>query len=280
MRIKKIARTFLFIVMNYSIARSSKEQKLVEMKLKLARIIPDLSEQYTSFKIEGAYLVNKVRSQHAFQITLAKDAIRLLISKKKRPTIVDIGDSSGTHLKYLNSLIGKENIRTLSVNFDPIAVKKIRQKGLEAVESRAELLHNNPDFDEQVDIFLSFEMIEHLIDPVGFLYKMSTQSQCSYFVITVPFLNKSRIGLHQIRNQKFDIFNAETTHIFELAPEDWNLVFKFTGWKIVKSIRYTQYPKYSPLTLLRFLWRRFDFDGFYGVILQKDDTISKKYAHW
>lgn len=147
MRIKKIAKIFLFRVMNYSINRSCKEQKLTEMKLKLAKIIPDLSDQYTSFKVEGEYLINKVRSQHAFQITLAQDAIKLLTSKKKHPTIVDIEDSSGTHLKYLNTLIGKENIRTLSVNFDPIAVKKIRQKGLEAVESRAELLHKHPNFD-------------------------------------------------------------------------------------------------------------------------------------
>jgi 2-polyprenyl-3-methyl-5-hydroxy-6-metoxy-1,4-benzoquinol methylase len=280
MRIKKIAKIFLFRVMNYSINRSCKEQKLTEMKLKLAKIIPDLSEQYTSFNVEGEYLINKVRSQHAFQITLAQDAIKLLTSKKKHPTIVDIGDSSGAHLKYLNTLIGKENIRTLSVNFDPIAVKKIRQKGLEVVESRAELLHKHPDFDGQADIFLSYEMIEHLIDPIGFLYKMSTKSQCNYFVITVPYLNRSRIGLHQIRNQNFDVFNAETTHIFELSPEDWDLIFKFSGWKIVKSIRYTQYPKYSPLTLFRFLWRRFDFDGFYGVILQKDNTVLKKYADW
>ena len=46
------------------------------------------------------------------------------------------------------------------------------------------------------------------------------------------------------------------------------------------SDQYTQYPKYSPLTLFRFLWRKFDFDGFYGVILQKDNTVLKKYADW
>lgn len=279
MRIKKIAKNLLLKVLNYSINRSSKEQKLTEMKLKLAEIIPDLSEQYTSFKIEGDYLINKVRSQHAFQISLAQDAIKLLTSKTKLPTIIDIGDSSGTHLKYLNDLIGKENIRVLSVNFDPIAVKKIREKGFDVIESRAELLHKNPDLDG-CDIFLSYEMIEHLMDPIGFLYKMSTKSKCSYFVITVPYLNQSRVGLHQIRNHNFDVFNSETTHIFELSPEDWDLIFKFSGWKIVKSIRYTQYPKYNLFSLFRFLWRKFDFDGFYGVILEKDDTVLKKYADW
>ena len=42
----------------------------------------------------------------------------------------------------------------------------------------------------------------------------------------------------------------------------------------------TQYPKKNPLTLLRYIWRWFDFDGFYGVVLQKDDSISKKYQDW
>jgi hypothetical protein len=77
-------------------------------------------------------------------------------------------------------------------------------------------------------------------------------------------------------------FNAETTHIFELSPSDWDLIFRFSGWRIVKSVRYTQYPKsnINPLSLLRYIWRKLDFDGFYGVILEKDDSISKRYQDW
>ena len=42
------------------------------------------------------------------------------------------------------------------------------------------------------------------------------------------------------------------------------------------------YPKniLNPLSILRYLWRKFDFDGFYGVILEKDDSISKRYQNW
>jgi len=130
-------------------------------------------------------------------------------------------------------------------------------------------------------IFLSYEMIEHLLDPITFLHDMAEKSECEFFVVTVPNLYKSRVGLHQIRHPSESwIFNAETTHIFELSPEDWNLVFEFSGWKVVKEVRYTQYPKYNPLTLLRYLWRRMDFDGFYGVVLEKDNTISSKYESW
>ena len=75
-------------------------------------------------------------------------------------------------------------------------------------------------------------------------------------------------------------FNAERTHIFELSDLDWNLIFRFSGWRIVYSQRYLQYPNKFPESLLKYLWRRIDFDGFYGVILEKDDSISLKYKDW
>ena len=252
------------------------------MKHQLADILPDLTEQYTSFKIEGPYLVNKLRSLHAFQIKLAQNAISMLESKKRdNPVLVDIGDSSGTHLCYLNSLV--RSIRAISVNLDPIAVEKIKKKGFEAIEFRAELLHDHPDFKENIDIFLSYQMVEHLRDPVSFLHAMATKSECDYFVVTIPYLYRSRVGLHQVRHPDVDRpFNAETTHIFELSPDDWDLIFRFSGWKIVKNVRYTQYPKslINPLTILRYLWRKLDFDGLYGVILERDDSISKRYQDW
>jgi 2-polyprenyl-3-methyl-5-hydroxy-6-metoxy-1,4-benzoquinol methylase len=285
-KIKEIIKKAVFKVLEYSLNSASKEQGLKALKIELAEIIPDLSQQYTSFKIEGSYIVNKLRSQHAFQVELAQEAISLLDrDKRSAPNLVDIGDSSGAHLHYLNTLSGGGNIRAISVNLDPAAVKKIRDKGFEAIESRAELLHEHPDFNGSADIFLSYEMVEHLLDPTSFLHAMSTKSKCDYFVVTVPYLHRSRIGLHQVRHldkQQDRAFNAETTHIFELSPDDWDLIFRFSGWKIVKSVRYTQYPKniLNPLSVLRYLWRKLDFDGFYGVILEKDDSISKRYQDW
>jgi hypothetical protein len=269
-------------ILALSIISACKEQGLSKLVKKLRQIVPDLTEQYSDFKVEGNYLITKVRSQHAFQISLVLKALGLLENQDRELSVVDIGDSSGTHSQYLQALIGKNKIRMVSVNLDPKAVKKIRDKGLEAVESRAEKLHVHNDFSRHVDIFLSFQMIEHLLDPIGFLHTMALKSECDYFVITVPFLHQSRVGLYQVRDQKLaaSTFNAESTHIFELCPDDWDLIFRFSGWEIVESVRYTQYPRRNPLTGLRYLWRKFDFDGFYGVILKKDDSISKRYLDW
>ncbi len=130
MTIKSVIKKVVFKMLEYSLNSASKEQGLNKIKIELEQIIPDLSEQYTSFNVEGGYIMNKLRSQHAFQVMLAQEAISLLnVSKRDNPTIVDIGDSSGTHLSYLNS-IGGGNIRAISVNLDPVAVEKIKKKGL------------------------------------------------------------------------------------------------------------------------------------------------------
>jgi hypothetical protein len=273
-------KAVVFYILNMSLNLASNEQGLRELKRKLANIVPDLTNQYSSFQITGLYQINKVRSQHAFQVQLALDAISLVNKAKGDPVnVIDIGDSSGAHLTYLSQISGE--VCASSVNLDPIAVEKIRSKGFEATLSKAELLHEHPDFNKRTDIFLSYETLEHLLDPISFLHNMAIKSDCEYFVITIPYLKRSRVGLHQVRHPEHDRpFNAETTHIFELSPDDWNLVFEFSGWKVVKQVKYTQYPKKNPLTILRYFWRRFDFDGFYGVILKKDNTASSKYKSW
>jgi len=272
-------KSTLFKLFEYSLKRAIKVQNLTNLFDKISAIVPDISNQYSTFIIKGSYLETKVRGQHAFQLSLAQKAIEMINKEIDEITVVDIGDSSGTHLTYLNNLYGK--INALSVNNDPVAVQKIIDKGLRAIQSKAESLHKHPDFSSDVDIFLSYEMLEHLLNPIEFLHQMSTKSRCQYFVITVPYLKNSRVGLHQIRNVKNTAdFNAERTHIFELSHLDWDLLFRFSGWRIVYSQGYLQYPDKFPESLLKHLWRRFDFDGFYGVILERDDSVSSKYKDW
>ena len=157
----------------------------------------------------------------------------------------------------------------MSVNFDPIAIEKIREKGLKAILCRAEELHLQKD-GIITDIFLSYEMLEHLFNLIEFLHTMALKSRCEYFVVTVPYVSSSRIGLHQLRNNSKNAIFAENTHIFELSPAEWKLIFQFSGWKVVYEKIYKQYPKSFPLYFTKFIWRKFDFEGFYGVILEKN----------
>ncbi len=273
---KSILRKILHFALLVSLRSARKEQGYSSLVEKLRKIIPDLKNQYTSFVVEGVFLNNKVYNQHAFQVKILIDTLKSLNKENEEKVLVDIGDSSGSHIAYLNELVG--NLYTISVNLDRVAVEKIRSRGLNAILCRAEELHKHPDFNKDVDIFSSFEMLEHLEDPTGFLRNMAENTVCSKFVISVPLVKKSRIGLHQIRNWgNGQAFNAETTHIFELSPEDWDLLFKFSGWKIVKRIKYTQYPRRSIMRIMSFIWRKMDFEGFYGVVLEKDDTYVRNY---
>lgn len=280
---KKILIKVVYYFLNLSLIISNKERSEKALKNKLSKIIPDLVDQYTTFSINmnDTFLVNKVRGQHAFQISIVLRAVNLLKNKKKDNfiNIIDIGDSSGTHLLYLKNLLKSKNMRSLSVNIDQLAIDRIKARGLEAILCKAEEIHLRKEIIKP-DIFLLFETLEHLFNPIEFLHNIAVNSPCQYFAITVPYVHKSRVGLHHIRkNYQRDVF-AENTHIFELSPDDWNLLFLFSGWEIVFSDRYTQYPKGFPLNLTKYFWRKIDFDGFYGVILRKKLKISEYYKDW
>src|SRR5208337_1968021 len=189
-------------------------------------------------------------------------------------------DSAGTHMNYLRELLkDKYDIQTISINLDQKAVDKIKSKGQKALLLRAEDLCS---LEEKIDLYTSFQMVEHLHDPVLFFRRLALKSTCNRMLLTVPYLRSSRVGLHHIRNRAHNIIYAERVHIFELAPDDWKLLFQHSGWKIIHSEIYYQYPKKIPVisSILSWFWRNIDFEGFWGVILEKDLTFSDLYQDW
>ncbi len=258
-----------------SLKAAIKQQDLSKTYLQLEKIVPDISEQYSCFKLDSEYLITNIRGMHSFQMSLTNKVISLL--DKKSLTIVDIGDSSGTHIQYIKNIHKDKGIRCLSVNLDESAVNKIKSKGLEAIVSRAEDLCAHSI---NADIFLSFEMLEHLTDPIKFLHQLSEKTSSEYFVITVPFIRKSRVALHHIRKNNKNMMMAENTHIYEFSIDDWKLIFKHSGWDIVFEKVYYQYPKNNILWFTRFLWTLNDYEGFYGAILKRDNTWSSLYKDW
>ena len=268
------------LICTKSIRAAAREQELLPIYHQLTEIIPDITHQYTSFDLDSEYLKTKVRALHSFQIALVNEALQFIDSSPEDTlTIVDIGDSAGTHLQYVKGLHQDRNLRCLSIDIDSEAVRRIKEKGMEAICARAESL---PSLSIDADIFLSFEMLEHLMNPCGFLHELSEKTNYKAFVITVPYLAHSRVGLHHIRHDQKRSVTPEETHIFELSPEDWRLIFKHSGWAIEAEKIYLQYPK-RPL-FFRFLWKRYwqhcDFEGFYGVILKSDKSWSDLYDGW
>ncbi|MBP7529548.1 MAG: methyltransferase domain-containing protein [Syntrophorhabdaceae bacterium] len=263
----------------WSIRMTYGENGLKDLVARLREIIPDISRQEESEKdVFDAYIELKRRTLQAFQCRLM---LQMLKSRAQNvATVVDIGDSAGTHMLYLKALAG-ENLRldTVSVNLDPRAIEKIRQRGLDGVLCRAEDLDLG---DRKIDVFTSFEMVEHLHDPAIFFRRLAVRSECDRMLITVPYLKKSRVGLHHVRHRSSGPIFAEDEHIFELSPEDWSLLLLHSGWNVVSSHIYYQYPRRWLLVsnALAWFWRKTDFEGFWGAVLEKDRTVSDRYQDW
>ena len=285
--LKKIFYTFAIRSLHV-VNRKEGQLKTIE---KIVSIVPDISDQYSTWTINPSsiYDVIKIRSIQAFQVDLALTALRSLcnVSREDPLFVVDIGDSSGTHTKYLQELcpeLGIGDVEFLSVNLDSAAVEKILAKGGNAIQSRAEDLHQIIGDQRHPDVYLSFQSLEHFFDPISFLRDLAVETATENFVITVPYMKRSRVGLKHLRNPnrsgRFREINAENTHIFELSPEDWKLIFRFSGWTPVHEEVYYMTPSRHPLSLFRYALRRYDFEGFYGVILRKSLQESELYRDW
>jgi len=273
-KVKSCLRKCMEKVQTKSLQAAAREQRLEGLSEKLQALVPSITDQYTSFKVEGSYLNTNVRNMHAFQISL----IDKVIDEFQEPIIVDVGDSSGTHQQYITGLYSEDkNIKCLSVSLDPKAVERIKKKGLEVVHARAEDLHKHNIY---ANIFICFEVLEHLTDPCRFLYELSSKTDAAYLIVTVPYLRNSRVGLHHIRAGHKNKVNAENTHILELSAEDWKLLANHAGWTVVEDRIYLQYPRKSVWRLAKSIWKKYDFEGFYGLVLKKDDSWSSRYADW
>jgi len=136
MFLKKQIKTLLFQILARSIKSAIKEQGLEKYLIQLEKIVPDITDQYSTFKIDNNYLRIKVRAQHAFQVDLVLRAIKNYYIPSETNTVVDIGDSSGTHISYLKFFIPEllgdsetEKWQFISVNLDPVAIEKINNRG-------------------------------------------------------------------------------------------------------------------------------------------------------
>lgn len=254
-----------------SLEAALREQGLWDLVGTLRSAVPDISRQYSTFAVDSSYLELKVRGQHAFQVRLALAGMREVAGP-----VVDVGDSSGTHIRCLKAL-GEPGRRYLSVNLDASAVRKVQAAGLEAVHARAEELGARGI---DAAVFLCFETLEHLPDPAGFLHTLAAKTAARRLVLTVPYVARSRVGLHHIRAGLKKPVTAEQVHLFELCPEDLRLLFRHCGWSVVHDEVYLQYPRRSWRRLLKPAWKRRDFEGFYGAVLEPDPTWSSLYGDW
>ncbi len=282
----KLLKKIFFTILRKSIEKSLKKRNFSHLKSKLEKIVPQISNQYSSKEIDAndKFTNMKLRGLHTFQIKFITECINNIKRKNnfenKTLNVVDIGDSSGTHSQYLLGLDrNKDNLNLLSIDIDPLSVEKIKTKGLKAICGRAEDLHKlNINF--KPDIMFSLQMMEHLTDPIRFLYNLSKNNVSEYMLFTVPYVSKSRVGLKHLRQKDGRIVSPEECHIFELSPSDWELACKFSGWEVIERDIYLQYPPFHLLSFTKPLWRTYDFEGFCGIFLKRKFDLTRQYTGW
>lgn len=255
-----------------SLRAAVEEQGLSASVRRHAEVFPELSRQYTDFELDTEFLEYKVRAQQSFQVSLAAP----VLAARPGATVVDIGDSSGAHIAALKAMLPDGGHRFLSVNLDEKAVARVKARGFEALLCRAEALSEKG---VKADVFLSFETLEHLNDPATFLHRLS-KTACDRLVLTVPYVTETRVGLHHLRAGLTKTVTPETVHLFELSPADLKLLAAHAGWAVETERIYRQYPLNSPLRGTRAIWKDWDFEGFYGLVLRRDETWSSLYTGW
>ena len=141
------------------------------------------------------------------------------------------------------------------------AIDRIKENGLDAINSEIQESWMFTNY----DLAMSFQVFEHLENPIKALRDI--KGITNRLIITVPYIKKSGIGI-----QDFNNINPENTHLFLLCPNDWGKLFRYTGWKVRHEEIYYQYPRRIPLLswLLKKYWKWIDYEGFYGVILEKE----------
>lgn len=265
-----------------SIEQAVAEQGLAELAGRLRTILPDVADQYTDGfdPVEyERYWERKMRGLHAFQV----DAILRALDEVPGTglTLADIGDSSGNHAAYLQALAPTGKVdRVISVNLDPIAVDKVRAKGGQAILCRAEEM----DLEGlRPDLFLSFEMVEHLTDPVRFLHGLAAKGAARHLLFTVPWRRKSRFGGIEVRESLDRLpqrLTPEMVHIYEFSPQDWQMLAKLAGFKTVWTRTYRQFPLRSPMVTTAPLWEKVDFRGFVAFFCERDLALADRYTGW
>ncbi len=237
MPLKKYIRKILTYMQSQSLKSVGFDTK------RLINIAPDISEHY-SFTFTDKFTNLKVRNMHAFQVSLIDEVMENFNARSysRHPSVIDIGAASGVHLEYIRFLYPEAGC--VGIDIDAGAVEKIKARGFDAFQIRAE------DLRLEADIFLCFEVLEHLTDPYGFLCSLP---ESKYLIVTVPYLKNSRIG--------------QGEHVFELSPKDWKSLFNRAGWIVINENLYRQSGR-----LMRYIWRKLDFEGFYGFILRREDN--------
>jgi len=217
----------------------------------------------------------RVRLLICAEVYFLEQVVRSLFKENSGWSILDIGDSDGSTRLLLKASLGVD-FESLGVNLQQKAVAKMRARGLKGECVDAMDLGKSKS---KYDIVSLFETMEHLPDPVGFLRSIRNIVG-QRLVISVPLLNRSRVGLRYLDSDwpADKAATIENVHVFELCPSDWERLFRHSGWRVDREWKIRHYPSRGLLKhIMQFAWRRISFEGFWFVSLKRESAFESKF---
>jgi len=276
--LKNLIKTKLIDRISRSAIRKivNSDARLKELWAFSFKIFPDFKSHFSIF-VESEEVEDRIRLLIISETLFVHNDIDDLLKNQDECSYADVGDSDGSVQMLLKKYGYDSILTTTGVNLQQEAVKKIKDKGLNAICADALSLS---DMGKSYDIISLFETLEHLSDPIGFLKKINTAVN-HRLIISVPYIRKSRTGLSYLTHKwpADKKPTIENTHIFELSPKDWKKLFRHTGWEICHEQKLLMYhTKRLSRVILQPFWRYVSFEGFWFVSLRKNNKYSSMYS--
>jgi len=191
------------------------EAKLVGLEGETRALVTGEDERshYQDVVLGNAGLQNLVRSFTIDRIRFIRD----VLSHGVRASVVDLGDTNGIFLRFLD----KDGI---GLNISDPAVRALHGRGLDAIKADVECL---PFKDGSIETVLLFETLEHLPNPIRALNEIGRICSRS-LIISIPLVTRTTIHPAQ-----YDPFRPVTQHhIFEFSISDFQQVISHTPFEL------------------------------------------------
>jgi 2-polyprenyl-3-methyl-5-hydroxy-6-metoxy-1,4-benzoquinol methylase len=204
------------------------------------RLADKEQDLYYQTKYRQDYQDNPVSQRFITDTNEALQRIFRICQNKKNPhSILEIGSGSGAFLNIATNYFA----RAVGVEVDQDSYQFINNKGLK--------IFNNLDLisQEKFDFIVLFHVLEHLLDPIGFLSKLRLMlNDNGKIIIEVPNVDDSLISIYDIK--EFKDFYFCSAHVSYFSAK--TLKYCLEQSKINNQISFVQrYDVYNHINWLK-----------------------------
>ena len=155
----------------------------------------------------------------------------------------------------------------MNVQYD--ILNRLQSQGIEARKSTGKSI---PVADNESDLSVCFETLEHVPDPISFLRELERITKNnSRVLLSIPWVRETNI-LSKFHGGAFIDRDEADNHIFEFSPEDFLKIISYTGFSVVRYEKlhnyYYKYDIFSNYLLKKHFFNKF-FPAVQAYILEK-----------